>query len=156
MTTLYMVEMDLSDRSRLAAWSEWYSGHLRKLLSVPGFLSAQRFQSEVPEPSPFLAIYELESLAVLDSPAYKSRGGPTSPGDWTAVMVNWRRNLFDGPARYSPVPDGGRLSILDDPGDVSFPCWPAVGLDRSVSARALAPAGTPGRPFRAITERFTS
>lgn len=174
MTTLYMVELELSDRSLLAEWSDWYTEHLARLLSVPGFLSAQRFVAETRETSPFLAVYELAGPTVLDSRAYKERGGPTSPGKWTAVMTNWHRNLFDGRAAYRSAQSGAQIAVIDilpgearPPSEPGFDWWPAIALDRTVSERGIAAlkdgdvlppiAGAPAlRIYRAITPRLTA
>ncbi len=99
--TRYMVEMDVSDRQREREWNAWYATHVMKLLRMPGFRGAQRFMAERPTVSPYLAVCEIDSPDVLISPAYRSGGGPRSPGNWIAIMVDWHRNLFD--AQVAPA-----------------------------------------------------
>src|SRR3974390_2841395 len=93
---IYMVEMDLKDRSLLPHYHEWYRHHIQMLLSIPGILTAQRFESMHPTPSPFLAVYGLASLNVLSSEAYTTNAGPDSTKEWKARLTNWYRNLLEG------------------------------------------------------------
>ena len=55
------------------AFNAWYDEeHVPLRISVPGFLSARRYKSVDDGSGPrYLALYELESLGVLKSPAYK-------------------------------------------------------------------------------------
>lgn len=50
---------------REAQYEDWYSGrHLRDVLTVPGYVSAQRFAvSGTAAPAPFLALYEIDRNA---------------------------------------------------------------------------------------------
>ncbi len=93
---LYMVEMDLPDRSREVAWHAWYVSHIRKLLTVTGYNGAQRFRALAASASPFLAIHDVDDAGVFDSAEYHAVGGPTGTGQWQALMTNWHRNLFTG------------------------------------------------------------
>lgn len=140
---LYMVEMDLSDRAREHEWNDWYAAHLTKLLSMPGFRSAQRFKALPPALSPYLAIYDIDSASVLASNAYRSGGGPSSPGEWTSIMVDWHRNLFDcgqAPAvplsAYLVVVD--RKALSEPPLPIGVSALRCVGLDRIVFERGIA------------------
>ena len=79
----------------LAVWSEvpddleqeyndWYNQeHLYERLSVPGILSAARYESVTDGPK-HLAIYELESVKVLESPEYLNF--KKYPSDWSRRM----------------------------------------------------------------------
>ena len=52
-------------------FNRWYNEeHMAERLSVPGFLDAARYEAVKNGPK-HLACYELESPAVLESPAYK-------------------------------------------------------------------------------------
>lgn len=140
---LYMVEMDLSDRQREREWNDWYAAHLTKLLSMPGFRSAQRFKAAPPAVSPYLAIYDIDSASVLTSNVYRSGGGPSSPGEWTSIMVDWYPNLFD--AEQAPdVPLGAYLVVVDrqtpsePPLPIGVSALRCVGLDRTVHERGIA------------------
>jgi len=55
-------------------FNAWYdTEHLPERLSIAGFRSARRWVADVaPGQGKYLATYELESVAVLDSPAYLS------------------------------------------------------------------------------------
>src|SRR4029077_15572031 len=108
-----MVEMDMKLGDREAEWHAWYLAHIKVQLSVPGFRASQRFQSLLPCPAPYLALHQVDSAAIFDSPEYRGRGGPASTGDWGALHLNWRRNLIDGLAETPDVPEDGHLLLLD-------------------------------------------
>lgn len=56
-------------------YNAWFDDeHMPERLSIPGFLSARRWVSTT-TPGRYLATYELESLAVLSSPAYLAHFG---------------------------------------------------------------------------------
>ncbi|MBI2226864.1 MAG: hypothetical protein HYU44_18375 [Betaproteobacteria bacterium] len=140
---LYMVEMDLPHPSLLDEWHRWYNEHLRMLLSIPGILSAQRFQSIAPGASPFVAIYTIAGADVMTSPAYRAKAGPKSPGRWSELMTNWYRNVLDGLERAPEVPRGGWLAIMDrrtasaPPLPEGFIALRPVALDCSIVERGL-------------------
>jgi hypothetical protein len=141
---LYVVEMDFAEPSRQAEWDAWYLEHLRVLLSMPGFHTAQRFVCLTPWRAPWLAIYTVDSPEVFESAPYRARGGRDSTGEWKPLMRNWDRNVFDGLER-APAVGADQVVLLADAEpasvhalDVDF-CWlEAVGLDRTVTRRGLA------------------
>lgn len=139
-----MVEMDMQLGDREAEWHEWYLAHIKVLLSVPGFRASQRFQSILPAPAPYLALHEVDSGGVFESPEYRSRGGPGSTGAWRALHLNWRRNLLDGLMQSPEVPADKHLLRLENARDLTLPAaiavtWTrAVGLDRDADAFGLA------------------
>ena len=139
-----MVEMDMRLGDREAEWHAWYLAHIKVLLSVPGFRASQRFQSILPAPAPYLALHQVDSGAIFDSPEYRSRGGPGSTGEWRALHLNWRRNLLDGLAESPDVPAGKHLLRLENARDVALPggiavAWTkAIGLDRDATEFGLA------------------
>ncbi len=62
-------------------FNRWYNEeHLAERMSVPGFLAAARYEAVKGGPK-HLACYELESAAVLDSPAYQRLKDHPTP--WT-------------------------------------------------------------------------
>ena len=73
-TGLLMVWADVpADTER--EFNRWYNDeHLAERLSVPGFLSAARYEAVKGGPK-HLACYELESPAVLESAAYERAKG---------------------------------------------------------------------------------
>ena len=72
---IYMVDHVFSDPALEPEWHEWYAGYLRKLLSVPGIHTAQRFKAIGCTPSRFLAMYSIDSMDVYTSEGYKKIGG---------------------------------------------------------------------------------
>jgi len=79
-TGLLMVWCDVP-ADREADFNRWYNEeHLAERLAVPGFLSAARYEA-VKGGRRHLACYELESPAVLESPAYKRV--QANPTEWT-------------------------------------------------------------------------
>ena len=94
---IYMVDHVFANPQTEPAWHEWYSGYLHKLMSVPGFGSAQRFKAIDETPHRFLAMYSVVSADVYQSEGYKGIGGGGSQsvrfhGDYHL----WTRNLFEG------------------------------------------------------------
>jgi hypothetical protein len=142
---IYMVDHIFANPQTEPAWHEWYTGYLQKLLSVPGFGSAQRFKALNETPPRFLAMYSVASAAVYDSPAYKNMGGGGSQsarfhGDYRL----WTRNLFAGADEVPVVNDGQRVYALDsDSPDrklpfIAKPLWlKSVGLHQTTSYRAI-------------------
>lgn len=141
---IYCVELAFSLPEREAAWSAWYSRHLGVLLSVPGFSTAQRFQSIAPCRAPYLAAYSVTSGDVFESAPYRQRGGRASPGEWAPLMVNWDRNLFDGLSHMPAVAPDQVLAVVDAAPHAltAFPLalqtLHCVGLDRTVQNRGIA------------------
>ena len=140
---LYMVELDFPHPSLLDEWHRWYTEHLHLLLSMPGVLSAQRFQSITPTASPFVAIYTITGADVMTSAAYRAKAGPQSPGRWSELMTHWYRNVLEGLERAPGVPMSGWLAIMDRRTH-SAPALPGgfialrpVALDCSIVERGL-------------------
>jgi hypothetical protein len=79
-------------------FNRWYNEeHLAERLAIPGFLSAARYEAVKGGPK-HLAVYELESSAVLDSDAY--RRVQAQPTEWTrragpgTVATTFIRNVY--------------------------------------------------------------
>jgi hypothetical protein len=94
-------------------FNEWYDAHLPEILSIPGFVSAQRYRLEpvvvdddVPVSYRYMALYEIEgdpeqllvemkrlSLGTRDSYADRKAGGddgPALPSWWDEVrFASW-------------------------------------------------------------------
>ena len=149
---IYMVEMDMRLDDREAEWHDWYIAHIKVLLTVPGFRASQRFRSILPTPAPYLALHQVESGAIFDSPEYRSRGGPGSTGDWRARHSNWRRNLLEGFNEPPEVLFGSYLLRLEDARDLTLPVakrldWTeVVGLDWDAGVFGFAVIDDPA-PF---------
>ena len=105
-TGLLMVWADVP-KEKEPEFNRWYNEeHLAERLGVPGFLSAARYEAVKGGPK-HLAVYELESPAVLQSAApehpfrillaghpmlMSTMSAPTSSTIWAASAI---RSLFD-------------------------------------------------------------
>ena len=81
-----------------AEFNRWYNEeHIAERLSIPGFLSAARYEAVKGGPK-HLAVYELENAAVMESEAYKKVSNNPTP--WTkktgpqAVATTVIRNIY--------------------------------------------------------------
>jgi len=81
-----------------AEFNRWYNEeHLAERLAIPGFLSGARYEAVKGGPK-HLAVYELESAAVMESPAYKKV--QANPTPWTqrsgpqAIATTFIRNIY--------------------------------------------------------------
>jgi hypothetical protein len=121
---IYMVDHVYADPATEPAWHEWYAGYLRKLVSVPGLHTAQRFKALGCAPSRYLAMYSIDSADVFTSEAYKGIGGGGSQSArFHGAYQLWTRNLFDAmPQREArstdaiwapPVQSGQRVLVFD-------------------------------------------
>ena len=81
---LLLVMMDIAPEME-EEFNRWYDQeHVPERLSVPGFLTGRRFKAVEGSPK-YLAIYELENAAVLQSPAYLKKLNEEYT-EWTARM----------------------------------------------------------------------
>ena len=94
MPLLYAVRCRFTgDAAAEAEWDRWYLGHLRVLIGVPGFLSAQRFRTgDSPDQRPNLALYFVESERVFTSPEYLAVWGFSA---WRPSIDRWTRDLLE-------------------------------------------------------------
>lgn len=92
-------------------FNAWYDEeHLAERLSIPGFRSALRWVAHVPAGAgKYLATYELDSVAVLSSPAYLERFHNPTP--WSrrclgraVVFKRWLCEQVE-PGEAEPHPD---------------------------------------------------
>jgi hypothetical protein len=96
-TGLLMVWADVpADREE--DFNRWYNEeHLPERMAIPGFLSGARYEAVKSGPK-HLACYELESAAVLETPAY--RKVQANPTEWTkrsgpaTVATTFIRNVY--------------------------------------------------------------
>ena len=63
-----------------AGFNEWYDRHAAARLAVPGIRSARRYRASAGRPA-YMADYELEDSAVLDSPEYTRLRENRPPGE---------------------------------------------------------------------------
>ena len=107
-TGLLMVWCDVP-ADKEPEFNRWYNEeHIDERLSVPGFLSAARYEAVKGGPK-HLAVYELESPSVLQSAAYKTVS--ENPTEWTrrsgpnAIATTFIRNVYSQihPATVTPA-----------------------------------------------------
>jgi hypothetical protein len=96
-TGLLMVWCDVP-ADKEPEFNRWYNEeHIAERLSVPGFLSAARYEAVKGGPK-HLAVYELENPAVMESEAYKKVSNNPTP--WTkkigphAIGTTFIRNIY--------------------------------------------------------------
>ncbi len=142
---IYMVDHVYADPATEDAWHAWYAGYLKKLLSVPGLRSAQRFKALGCTPSRYLAMYSIDSADVYASEAYKNIGGGGSQSArFHSAYALWTRNLFDGAAGAPVVHETQRVLVFDRrarggtaPLDSRAVWLEAVGLHMTTKYRAV-------------------
>ncbi|HEY4908413.1 MAG TPA: hypothetical protein VIJ73_02855, partial [Methylomirabilota bacterium] len=128
-TGLLMVWTDIP-ADKEAEFNQWYNEeHLKERLAVPGFLSGARYEAVKGGPK-HLAVYELESPAVLESDAYKKV--QANPTPWTkrcspeVIGTTFIRNVYSmiHPKALAPsVAESGmapslQIGRMDVPPDV--------------------------------------
>jgi hypothetical protein len=117
------------DSSREEEFNDWYDAeHIPQMSAVTGFLTATRWVCVEGWPR-YLAIYDIESIEVLSSDAYRrATGGNFTP--WSRRILGgvrgWRRTALAGLDADAGVTAGHALAI-----DVLF-------LDASAAVSKLA------------------
>ena len=71
-TALMMVAADIPADMEEEFNKGYQEEHLRELTSIPGMLNAARYEATKSGPK-HLAVYELESIAVIETDAFKNR-----------------------------------------------------------------------------------
>jgi hypothetical protein len=169
LSVLYTVRCRFTRPSFEDAWNEWYVGHIRVLLSVPGFVSAQRFHcSSTVDDRPYLAMYEVAGPEVFTSDPYRAIWGFD---EWRPLIDNWTRDISTarGPGAINfATPANARLwagfvsggdACVEAALDALSTNRPFVqtvtvtGLDRSCTAIAWEVLGDPGNPGPAALAR---
>jgi hypothetical protein len=93
---LMMTDIDAADEADFNRWYE--EEHLAERMAIPGFINARRFTALEGGPK-YLALYDLESPEVLQSPAYRHIVGDGTSA-WTRRLQpkfkNFRRNVYVG------------------------------------------------------------
>ncbi len=103
---LLLVTMDV-DEEYEEELNDWYDEeHVPERLAGPGFVSARRFrlcEGSSAGQSRYLAIYELDSPQVLDTPEYLALVPPTRR--WTALLPHVRviRNVYTDITKEPPA-----------------------------------------------------
>jgi hypothetical protein len=78
---LVMIEIDPAFEDEFNRW--YREEHYPERMACPGFLSGRRFLAVEGEPK-YLAIYDLDSPAVLESEEYKKIAGPS---EWAERLL---------------------------------------------------------------------
>jgi hypothetical protein len=159
-TGLLMVWTDVP-ADKEAEFNRWYNEeHLAERLGVPGFLSAARYEAVKGGPK-HLAVYELESPAVLQSAAYKKVSA--NPTEWTrrsgpnAIGTNFIRNVYTQihPAAVTPAVANSGMAPALQLGRMDVP--PAVDAEFNnwyntiyVPNYEKVPGVIRGRRYRAV------
>ena len=147
-----MVEMHYPAAEDRAAFDGFYHEHISRLLTIPGFLSAQRYECAHEAAAPFLAVYRLESPEVMASENYTSRAGPAAVAPaFRAKMTNWDRNLAQGDIASLDLGEAGWMVLIDrlgadgPPLPDGFTALSIIGLDATIVERGvlLGQAGAP-------------
>jgi hypothetical protein len=80
--------------------NRWYNEeHFPERMRIPGFRVGRRFRSVDATPTSYLAMYELDSLAVLETDEYLNTREPASP--WTEEV---RRNSTRSRELFEEIP----------------------------------------------------
>jgi hypothetical protein len=160
-TGLLMVWADVPPE-REEDFNRWYNGeHLAERLAVPGFLSGARYEAVKGGPK-HLACYELESVAVLESEAY--RRAQANPTPWTrrcspeVIGITYIRNVYTQihPAQVTPetarsgMAPALQIGRMDVPPeiDAEFNTWYNTIY---VPNYETVPGVIRGRRYRAVT-----
>jgi len=158
---LLMVWADVP-ADREGEFNRWYNAeHLAERLSIPGFLSGARYEAVKGGPK-HLACYELESVAVLESEAY--RRVQANPTEWTrrcgpaAIATAYVRNVYAmiHPATVTPEQAGSdqapalQIGRMDVPPEIDeeFNTWYNTIY---VPNYEKVPGVIRGRRYRAVT-----
>jgi len=93
---LLLVMMDV-DPEHEAEFNRWYEEeHVPERMSIPGFVNARRYRAIEGGPK-YLALYELESVDVLESESYRYWFGEGRT-EWTRRILgncsNFLRNVY--------------------------------------------------------------
>ncbi len=142
-------------------FNRWYNEeHLPERMAIPGFLSGARYEAVKGGPK-HLAYYELESAAVLETPAYKKV--QANPTEWTkrsgpgAIATTFIRNVYTmiHPQAITPAIAGAPMAPVLQIGRMSVP--PAVDADFNTWYNTVyvpnyekVPGVIRGRRYRAV------
>ena len=130
MTGLLMVLTDPPAGAELA-FHDWYDRHAAARLTVPGITSARRYRAVAGEPA-YMADYDLDDVAVLDSPEYVDLRENRPPGEdemLASLPAPPDRRVYSGGQEFVSDdwdPDAATVALavwmsVDDPDD--FARW---------------------------------
>ena len=94
MIFVYIVRCNFTDPAREQAWNAWYSGpKIVQMLAKPYFRTCQRFRRAEGAGRGYLALWTMRTPDALATPEYKAQWGFS---EWTPLITDWSRDLFDG------------------------------------------------------------
>jgi hypothetical protein len=143
-------------------FNRWYNEeHLAERMAIPGFLSGARYEAVKGGPR-HLAVYELESAAVLESPAYTRVAA--NPTEWTkragpaTVATTFIRNVYAQihpasvapSARSAPMAPALQIGRMDVPAEVDAQ-WNRWYSTVYVPNYEKVPGVIRGRRYRAVS-----
>jgi hypothetical protein len=159
---LYTVELNFSDPARADEWNAWYETYLRKLITLPGLSTAQRFRAVEAgaQKWEYLALYSVASLAVYETDAYRAIGGGGQASQHYKGLITRRRNVYAGVERMPEVTGAGRIVLCEDaPYGPDVPDLLFVPLQVAAAGRRKAGLteldGAPERRAIAVTDAAT-
>ena len=159
-TGLLMVWADVpADKEE--EFNRWYNEeHLPERMAIPGFLGGARYEAVKGGPK-HLAVYELESAAVMESPAYKKV--QANPTPWTqrtgpqAIGTTFIRNIYTmiHPRELSPAVAGSGMAPALQIGRMDVPAsvdaeWNQWYSTIYVPNYEKVPGVIRGRRYRAV------
>ncbi len=151
-STFYMVEMHYPPTEDRRKFDDFYWKHISMLLTIDGFMSAQRFECTHEARSPFLAVYKVREPGTMTADSYTSKAGRTSVApEFREKMTNWDRNLVQGDIENMEVGLNGWMTVIDRLSDNALPLpegyasLHVVGLDATIAERGVL-IGQSGEP----------
>jgi hypothetical protein len=110
---VYIVRCNFTEPAKEQAWNDWYSGtKIEQMLRNPQFCTCQRFRRASGHGRDYLALWIMQSPDALKTPQYLSQWGFS---EWTPLVTDWSRDLFDGgasPQQTFAVPPQGALHVV--------------------------------------------
>ncbi len=89
---IYVVEAELVPGADAEGWNRWYDEkHVPELLSVPGFMTANRFRDR-DDPNRYLAAYGLDRPDPFTEERYAE---VTGWQEWGDSVKGWDRAVFE-------------------------------------------------------------
>jgi hypothetical protein len=152
---LLIAAMDFSNVAE-DEFNDWYDlEHIPERARVPGFLTLQRWIG-AEDPRQSIATYDLETVAVLQSPAYRAIGGENLSPWSKRITARVRRLLprFEGEQilpgdATAPANAGGLLVVGMTPAPQDETAFNAWYDTEHVPALARVPGVLAARRFRA-------
>ena len=148
---IYTVELNFTDTPRADEWNAWYETYLRKLVTLPGLSTAQRFRAVDPGAQhwEYLALYSIASLDVYETDAYRAIGGGGLASAAYKEAITRRRNVYAGIERMPEVTEQGRVVLCEDaPHGVDLPDLLFIPLKIATGPRAAGASRIEGKPER--------